>query len=75
MQFYKGIRLDTNDDLYGYINTYHNTPHELREVYMESDNALQKIVNRHYISISIYKTIFNLSVYVVLYMGFNFIQG
>ena len=72
MNLYKGIDLDRNDNLYSYIQTYHKTDCELREVYMEADNALQKLVKNHYLEIKLYKIAFNLGIYAMFY-GFTLI--
>lgn len=41
----------------------------------DTDRELQRSVRLHYAGIAIYKTIFNLSVYVVFYIVFNLIKG
>jgi len=75
MNFYKGIDLDRNENLYNYISTMHPCNNELREVYMEADTSLQKRVRLHYLKISLYKTAFNLSIYAVFYGIIISIQG
>ena len=67
MNFYKGIDLDRNENLYSYLQTYHNRDCELREAYMEADDSLQTIVKLHHLKIILYKTAFNLSIYAFLY--------
>jgi len=75
MNYYKGVDLDRNMNLYSYISTYHSTDSELREVYMEADSALQKLVRNHHLKIALYKTAFNLSIYAVFYGTSILIQG
>ena len=72
MNLYKGIDLDRNENLFNYISTYHNTPHELREVYMETDTALQKLVKRHHLKRKLFVTLFNVSFYIVPFMVIKF---
>jgi len=75
MNYYKGVNLDRNENLYNYINSYHSIDCELREVYMEADKPLQRLVSLHHLKISLYKTAFNLSVYAVFYGIIISIQG
>lgn len=75
MNFYKGIDLDRNEKLYNYISTMHPIGNELREVYMEADTSLQSRVNNYHLRISLYKTIFNLGIYVVFYGFTKLLQG
>ena len=63
MNFYKGVDLDRDMNLYSYISTYHNMDHELREVYMEADSSLQKLVRKHHRKTTLYKIAFNLGIY------------
>ncbi len=75
MNFYKGVDLDRNSDLFNYINTFHPIDSELRDVYMESDRGLQRLVRLHHLKISLYKIAFNLSVYALLYVGAMSLTG
>lgn len=75
MKSYKGIDLERNKNLSNYIHTYYNKKFELNEALMECDTGLQNIVRRHYLKKSIYKTMFTLSVWIVLYIGFKLIKG
>ena len=72
MNFYKGVDLDRNANLFNYISTMHPCGNELREAYMEADTSLQRLVKKHHLKISLYKTAFNLSIYAMFY-GFSLI--
>ena len=75
MRYYKCIDLDRNENIYNYINTYHNIDHELREVYLEADTGLQKLVKRHYLKRKALVILFNISFYIVPFMVFKLTQG
>lgn len=75
MNYYKGIDLDRNTNLYSYIQTYYKEDYELREAHMEVDTGLQRIVTLHYLEIKLYKIAFNLGVYAMFYGVYILIQG
>jgi len=67
MNFYKGIDLDRNADMFNYIETYHPKDNALREAYMEADRPLQRKVMFHNLKPKLYKTAFNLGIYAMFY--------
>ena len=75
MNFYKGIDLDRNANLYNYIHTYHKADCELREVYMEADKTLQKYVRNYHLEIKLYKIAFNLGIYAMFYGIYTILKG
>jgi len=75
MTSYCGITPEQNIKIFQYIKTYHNTDSELREVYMETDAPLQRLVKNHHLKISLYKTTFTMSVYAFFYGVSILIQG
>ena len=75
MNYYKGISLSRNENLFNYIQTYHATDSELREAYMEADIGLQRLVKIHYLKRKSFVILFNISFYIVPLLAYISKQG
>lgn len=63
---YKGIALSKNKDIANFISTYHILDRDNYIQFLDDDEPLQQLVNKHYLKVSLYKTLFNLSPYIAL---------
>lgn len=64
---YKGITQQQNPYIFCYISTYHILDRENYESYLDDDNVLQKLVNRHYVLDKAFIILFNIGMYGFLY--------
>lgn len=63
MKTYKGIDLSKNEDMLSYIRTFHNNDVPLRDVFMESDLALQKMVTKCHFKKKAFIVAYNFSIW------------
>ncbi len=75
MQEYKGIKRSANSRLFSYIDTYHILDRDNYKSYLENDKPLQKLVQRHYKRVKLYKILFNISIYIVFYILAIIVKG
>ena len=67
MDTYKGVDRRKNKEIFNFIDTFHNLARENFEQFLETDEALQKLVKNYHLKISLYKTAFNLGIYAMFY--------
>ncbi len=67
MQQYKGIKRSQNEEIFKFIDTYHILDRDNYMDYLESDKPLQDLVKKHHNKIKLYKLLYNLGIYAIIY--------